>query len=502
VDNAKLNAANDAVVNPANGQIVCQVSLTSFANLYPGCVPMNPFGYGATTRAMAQYIDVDTWNDQINTMDDAGGSIAGSLFNLPAGPVRVALSGEWRNLGYTVHSDFRPTDVVDCTGLRLCTANIPRYWLNTVAPVNTSEHVWEAAIEANVPLLKDMPLVEELTLNLADRITDYSVSGQVSTWKVGADYHINSQIRIRGTASVDIRAPTLTDLFQPITRSSTGYTDIHTGVGLSTQTQSQGNPKLVPEVARTYTAGVVLTPQALSNFNIALDYYQITLNNSIGTLNAGNTQVQQLCEAANGSGPICALYQRPLPFSDRTAANYPTLILSQGLNASYQAIRGWDLEANYRFDMAKFFSKTPGSVSLRLLGNYQPYNTTIQFLGATPTYVAAPKTRITGTAAYTVGEWRFNAVDRWYSSYNQATSDGQIYANPTVPAFMVVDLGVSREFKAWNRGVTAYFQVDNVFDPKPPITGGGSANPGFASAINAIYPVLGRTFTVGVRGKF
>ena len=39
--NAKIAAAMDAVVNPAGGQIVCQVSLTAFANLYPGCVPLN-----------------------------------------------------------------------------------------------------------------------------------------------------------------------------------------------------------------------------------------------------------------------------------------------------------------------------------------------------------------------------------------------------------------------------------------------------------------------------
>ena len=59
-----------------------------------------------------------------------------------------------------------------------------------------------------------------------------------------------------GTTSIDIRAPTLNDLFAPTSSTSIGYFDLLTNfAGTGTQQVTQGNPNLVPEVARTYTAG-------------------------------------------------------------------------------------------------------------------------------------------------------------------------------------------------------------------------------------------------------
>jgi outer membrane receptor protein involved in Fe transport len=501
VDNAKLNAANDAVINPANGQIVCQVSLTANAGLYPGCIPLNPFGYNATSQEMARYITTDTWHRQINKLDNFGGSVAGQVFELPAGPLRGAVTAEWRKLTYEVDSDYLPSDVVNCTGLRLCAANTPRYWLNTVAETDQSQSVWEVSGELDVPILKDMPFVESLSLNLAGRHTDYSVSGSVQTWKIGVDYHVNPSIRFRGTTSVDIRAPTLTDLFQPKTQSSSGYTDLHTGVGASTQTVSQGNPNLVPEKARTWTGGIVLTPSFIPGFNMAVDYYRITLQNSIGNLGAGNQQIARLCEDSGGASLYCSLYVRPLPFSDRTPANYPTMILTQGLNAAYNAIRGYDFEMNYRFELESLIQGAPGNISLRVLANHQPSDKTIQFTNAVPTYGQGPTTRVTSSFNYTAGPWRLNVSDRWIDAYERGTAQ-QIYVNPHVKSFNQVDLQVTRNFTAMGADMGLYVQVDNVFAADPPITGGGNANPGFASAIPGGYPVLGRTFAIGIRGTF
>jgi len=78
------------------------------------------------------------------------------------------------------------------------------------------------------PLLKDLPLVRSLDANLAGRYTDYSTSGTVQTWKIGLVYNVIDELRFRGTTSVDIRAPTLNDMFQQAqVGSQASATSIH-----------------------------------------------------------------------------------------------------------------------------------------------------------------------------------------------------------------------------------------------------------------------------------
>ena len=78
-----------------NDEVVCNVTLTN-PGLYPGCVPLNPFGERTISAAAQNYILQDTYFHLKNTMDDFAGSISGTLFENWAGPVNVALSGEYR----------------------------------------------------------------------------------------------------------------------------------------------------------------------------------------------------------------------------------------------------------------------------------------------------------------------------------------------------------------------------------------------------------------------
>ncbi len=88
MDFARLFAGLDAVVGP-NGQIVCNVTLTN-PGLYPGCVPINPFGEKSVSLAAQDYILKDTYFNLHNTMDDVSASIAGSPFDT-CGPGRSRL---------------------------------------------------------------------------------------------------------------------------------------------------------------------------------------------------------------------------------------------------------------------------------------------------------------------------------------------------------------------------------------------------------------------------
>ena len=132
---------------------------------------------------------------------------------------------------------------------------------NVVASVQANENVYEFAGEFNIPILKGLPLVQDLSADIAGRYTNYSTSGEAETWKIGLDYHVNDDVRFRATNSIDIRAPTLNDLFSPLQSTISGLTDLITGQTFSSLLHSQGNSALKPEVAHTYTAGVVFTPE-------------------------------------------------------------------------------------------------------------------------------------------------------------------------------------------------------------------------------------------------
>jgi outer membrane receptor protein involved in Fe transport len=365
--------------------------------------------------------------------------------------------------------------------------------------------VWEFAGEVNIPVMKGVPLIQNLTADIAGRYTDYSVSGAVQTWKIGLDWHIDDTLRFRATNSVDIRAPTLNDLFSPLQLTPQSFTDLHTGnLNGNVPLAVHGNPNLVPEVARTYTAGMVLTPTLFRGFTFSMDYYRIVLKNAITAVSSSSTAVQQLCEYSGGTSPFCDLYVRPFPFSDRSPANYPTLVYNQSLNAAVNRLEGWDIETDYRFDMAEVLESLPGSVNARLLVNIQPVNQQVQFPGAPLTFTATAKGHATAFLSYNLNSWTFNFEDRWISGFPKAQAFGQIYAIPRVDSINYLDLSVDKAFHLEGTSVDAYLSVQNITNARPPLNPANSTNPGlfFMSARPpnlTAYDAVGRYFTIGVR---
>ena len=516
------DAAQDAVIE--NGQIKCwndtAAAIAQYGDLYPGCVPINTFGNNVTTDAQYKYWSRPTHFSETNTMDDIAADISGNLFDLPAGPVKVALAGEMRWLDYVIDSNASPTAVVDCTGLRLCgntgkgtgpvnqaTVTQTLWDNNTVPSVHASENVWEFSGEVGIPILKDIPLVQSLDADLAGRYTDYSISGGVETWKVGLDWHVNDSVRFRGTTSIDIRAPTLNDLYSPQTSNSGPFLDPLTQFNPGgIQTVSGGNPNLKPEVARTYTGGVVLTPSFIPGLTISADYYQINLHNAITNISGTNQAIANLCIASGGTSPFCSLYDRPFPYTNTTPANYPTLIRSQLLNAAFNTTEGEDYEIDYGFNMADVISDVAGQVNLRALLNVAPVLNTSSFPGAPLQHTTQPKGHATLFGSYSLGNWDVSAQWHWFSGGSNigVFGPGQTYyAQSRYGSFSTTDFTLTRKIALDNgAAMQVYFNVQNAFDSVPPYTVGSSGNPGsIFGGIPQGEDVMGRYFTIGVRGN-
>jgi iron complex outermembrane receptor protein len=507
-----MYAAEDAVLTPA-GTVACYAATqAATAARYAGCVPINPFGLNGVSQGAFKYVFQTTTFHQTNTLDDFGGDIAGEVFEgWGAGPITAAFSGEMRFNAYDVASNVPSSTFVDCTGLRICNPALPSFAQTIVQPTHASQNVWELALETNVPVVKDLPLVQAFDLNLAGRYTNYSVSGPVQTWKIGFNWNVVDSLRFRGTTSIDIRAPTLDDLFRPATLLQNVFNgDQHLPAAINSYTttfSSQGNSKLVPEVSRTYTVGAVWTPDFIPGLTMSLDYFRIHLANAIGSIAPGTT-IQAICEASGGTSVYCNNYQRPLPFSDTTINNRVTKLFTFNLNTASQKTEGWDFETNYAWAMSDLVDGWNGSWNGRLLATYQPViNNSVLFPGAPFTRTADPSTRFTFMLNYSLNDWTVGVQDTWVSGFSQVagpvTATINNWVNPHVNSWNQVDMNVTRNFTMDGADMSAYFVVQNLLNAQPAYIPNGTIGQIYStyqSGYNGQSP-MGRYFTIGLRAN-
>jgi iron complex outermembrane receptor protein len=493
----RFYAAVDAVKDPS-GNVVCRVTLTN-PDLYPGCTPINLFGDGSISPAAVSYVMGRSQYQAVNQMDIVSANITGDVFTLPAGPLSIAFGGEMRRQTLKETSNADPAVRADYTGIRGLPNNLLTSSFTNVGVASGEVKVNEIYGEVAIPLLKDLPFIQSLDVNGAARTTDYSTSGRVLTWKAGVNYVPFDDLRIRATASRDIMAPSLYQLFQGRQVVANLDTDRHTGATASYINEFGGNPDLRPEVASVIVAGIVYSPSWLPGFHTSIDGYSLYIKDAIGTNNL--TTLNNDCEASNGTAPACALIIRPLPFSDRTAANFPSRVFNLSLNQAKVFQSGLDFESSYRFPLSSVMSGLDGTLELRGLANLvlayrtkpSPTSLTVNNLGtgATP--------RISGSieANYENGPLSVRVSQRYTGHFKRSLTAvyTNYYYNPNVA---YTDLNVSYKFGE-AKNYEGFMTIQNLFNVKPPLVA-DSANPGLQFPTNrAFYDVIGTYFTVGVR---
>jgi len=502
----KLAAALDAVHAP-DGSIVCRVTLTN-PGLYPGCVPMNAFGAGTPSTAAFDYaMGVSRYRAR-NSTDDFVLSAGGELFELPAGPVTVAVGGQYRKQELALTSNSNPSVALDTTGLRGIPANrLTRFNNTNVGEAAGTVKIKEAFVEAAVPIFKDQPFARELSLNGAARITDYSTSGSVTTWKLGGVYKPLDGLMFRVTRSRDIRAPSLFELFAGIQTQPVNFTDPHTQTSDSIRQFSGGNPNLDPEIGDTFSAGAVLSPRFLPGFTASVDYYNLRIKGAITT--QGLNDVVNECETSGGTSPTCSLISRPLPFSDRSPANYPTSVSLITQNISFLKTSGIDFALSYNTRLGD------GNLTLRSYLNYLMHYTSqtnsiapiIDYAGHgvnSQTGYAYPKIRSTLSANYSNGGFTLFVQESMIGKVtigNLKNDPATFYAVPAIKPVFYTDATMSYKFDV--AGEPEFFlTANNLFDRKPPLVAAAAAPGLIYPTLITLYNISGRTLTAGVRFRF
>lgn len=494
----RLLAAIDTVAGP-NGNPVCRVTLVS--NRFPDCVPLNVLGEGRADPAAIRWTMEDSVWGVVNTLYAGGVSVAGSLFSTWAGPVSLAVGVDYRKQSIVQTSNSDPTVPVDFTGIRGGSGN-PFRGTNVGASEKGTYNVKEVYAETVIPLIKDASFTDSLEINAAFRHADYSVSGGVNTYKIGATWQPVYDIIFRGAFSRDIRAPSLTELFGAVSNIERTVFDPVTDMMVTVDNPTGGNLNLKPEKGDTITAGVVLRPSFLPDFYGSIDYFDIKIKDAIGTPGT-LLQIFQAC-TSNAASPLCDLIIRD-------ANNVPIEVSGKNENVAVVSTRGVDFEFGYRAPLGK------GDLSIRALAtrliSYRTQDTdavpiienvgTSDLRGFLSGTYPLPKWRGNVSIDYRNGGFSIGIQERMIGSFIK--SDGlSYYVDNNVGTTFYTDINIAQKIPAFGGEAEVFASVNDLFNrigPRfiPGATGGGI---GGVPTARSIYGIVGRYVTVGVRTNF
>jgi outer membrane receptor protein involved in Fe transport len=238
----------------------------------------------------------------------------------------------------------------------------------------------------------------------------------------------------------------------------------------------------------------------LDGLQLSVDYYDIEIDEAIGTL--GGQTVLDRC--TDGATEFCQYVTRD---EDGNLVQIRNVLL----NVNQQITKGIDIEAQYRFEMG-----SAGNLDLRLLGTI--VNDLITVDSAGPTQRAGMTGWRAGTQAG-MPDWSGDLLTTWsrgplsLTMHNKYIPSG-LYNNSLIgpeQAGYSIDLRnsantneVSSAFYTdlsgqWqiNDALTAFAAVNNVFDKDPPTAPSVAGNGNFI-----LFDPIGREYRVGMRAKF
>jgi outer membrane receptor protein involved in Fe transport len=505
----------------------------------------NPFGESNLSASCINYISRAGQNTTMSEQTVVEASLQGPLFNLPAGEARGAFGVQYRQDDYA----FRPD-----ASLAQTNTVVPRpdggsnggseiAGFNASQALNGNTNSMELFAEVLLPLLTDLPFVQQFDLTLGARYSDYSSIGGVSAYKADFEWQVFDGLRFRGGANRAVRAPSIGELFAPTntsfpsigTPSATGLSgdpcDIRSsyrngpnaakvralciaqGISANAVDSYQfgnnqatgitgGNVNLQEETADTWSVGAVYQSRfqhpLLSGFSASVDYYNIEITDVIGTVGA-SAQLQG-CYNAQGQNPnydptnsYCQLFIRDSLTGNVTQA--------RELNQNLATLKtsGIDAQFDWRVELADAGLPAWGSLNANVvvgwLDTWERQDTAGgPFINRTGTIDSVfgntfPEWKMLSSLNWSMGS--FGAGVRW----RRVGEMTQFGTTTVLEPLHYFDLNGSWTL---NDAVVLRAGVNNLTDEDPRTYAPGVQ----ANTDPSTYDVLGRRYYVGLTARF
>ncbi len=377
-------------VDDGAGGAMCRDPLARAA----GCVPLDLFHLNGVNQTQVDYVlqqsfqtgETKQYLGEVSFTGDLGQY--GMKSPMSEEGIGIAFGAQWRK------------DKIEYTPDGLFENGLLSGQGGPTPPLSGEIETTDFYVESEIPLVTGQAFAERLSFNGGYRHSNVSTSGSYSTWKLTGDWQIVPEIRVRGGWQRAARAANVIEAFSPqaiglttLPQLPNGESDPCAGA-VPTATLAQcantgvsaaqygtivsnpadqynaifgGNPNLAPEVADSYTVGVVLTPGDLvpGNLFVSVDYFDITVEGAVSSVSAETTLTQCL----NSGDPVfCNLVQRDAQGTLWLTPN--ANIQAVNANIGQFSTSGIDINANWGFDFNDIGLGNAGALNFDLVGTY------------------------------------------------------------------------------------------------------------------------------------
>jgi len=488
---------------------------------------VNPFGPNISAAGV-DFIDIAATNNEVTELNVVGATLSGELFEMPAGPMAALIGTEWRSSSF----DFTPDEA-------LLTGDVAGF--NAIDPASGEIDVWELFVELSVPLLSDMSGIEALDGTVAYRYSDYDLdqTGGVNTFLGGLDWKVNESLAFGAQFQRAIRAPSLVEAFGGQRLFPVGATDPcaqpsaatdatisalceATGVpaGLVGDPNIQpnneipgvfgGNPDLFEEESDTFTLSAIITPEALPNLRVSIDYFDIDVDDAIGAFGGSVDNILDVCylQVQDINSTACQAVGRN---SATGTIDVQNPVLATNVNVGGLSTSGIDLGVSYAWELD--FGVGGGGSDLSVtfnatfLDEYElipiaDLSTVNDCAGAFGRTCGEPKseTKTNTHIKWTSGDLTLGLRHRWLDETTldevQFGDDPASKAVPVLDSGSYVDLSVNYEV---NDELSVWGGIINVLDEDPPLLGSRQVR---ANTSPDTFSPTGAEFFIGGSYKF
>lgn len=415
----------------------------------------NPFGGFVNPQSVIDNITTSLVRRGESNLKTVDATVTGDLFDLPAGPVRMAVGAEYRKESVQ--------DVPDDQfqrGLIFGTEAVS---------AQASRDVSSVYLEFSVPVLQNVEL------SLAGRYDDYSDFGSTTNPKVGLRWAVTDSFALRGSWGEGFRAPSLAQIGLGPSQESQFFKDLFLcadqGISealcpsLDQTIIFSGNPDLDAETSDSYNVGFVWQPT--DSLDIAVDYWDIDQSKKIDEVPFGFLY-NQFCNSQNST--VC-VRNAPLPGD--------TLGELRAINASFiniggQSADGVDVTANFTTELGA------GALSLGLNYSFLADFKRVELNSAATALISRdltgeyeyPEHRWVLTGDWSVGDWGVYTALNYVGSFEDAPDadlDGVLDFDTVKTRKVDEFLTVNLQFRYTGiQKTTLLLGVDNAFDEEPP----------------------------------
>ncbi|MFC3785961.1 outer membrane receptor protein involved in Fe transport [Sphingopyxis italica] len=519
--------AVDAVLD-GNGNIVCRPGHTnaSIQTVNSTCAPLNLFGTGRVSQEALDYISAIARPVSLNKQKVFSALLSGPLFALPGGDLSIAVGYEHRE----ETQDFDPGaffrgELQDDGTYASYGRSVPIQ--PVIGKFNTDELSGELRAELISP--STGAFINLLELQAAGRWVDHSIAGGDFTWTVGGRVKPISDITIRGNFTRSIRAPAITEAFNPSSDFFGFATDpcdqsnLDNGpdpatraancaaIGLPANFSSlsdsrsftqaiAGNPSLNNEKADSWTVGVVLEPSFIPRFRASVDYVDIKLKDVISELSGSQVVANCYDSADFPANEFCDRITRDAFDGDGSADDGQISFIETGyFNSAQLRYKGYLASIDYR--VPTDFISTDSQIGVNL---------SYQYLDELSTRADAnsAKSQTDGSIGYSKhkGVLTLNYSEPTFNLFTQLSYIGKAQIDPQaaedfypdglndIPSVIFVNMGVRFDV---DERFELQLNVDNVFDKQPPYP-----YPASGGTITYFRGLLGRYVRAGATVKF